>query len=138
MEIIAEISAQLGEKDYFMELRNDNHVWHADEPTELGGTNQAPNPYELLLSSLSSCSAITMKMYANRKDWPLEGVEIKCDLVKADAASPSWIVRKIKLSGPLDEDQKARLIQIADLCPVHKMLSSGIKIQTNLTGVTPE
>ena len=73
-----------------------------------------------------------MKMYANRKEWPLEGVEIKCDLVKQDAGSPSWIVRKIEIQGPLDEDQKTRLIQIADLCPVHKMLSSGVKIQTEL------
>jgi len=130
MEIIAEISAKLGASDFLMELTNDTHHWQADEPTEIGGSNQGPNPYELLLSSLSACSAITMKMYANRKEWPLEGVEIKCDLVKTDQGSPSWIMRKIQIFGVLDEDQKARLIQIADLCPVHKMLSSGVKIQT--------
>jgi putative redox protein len=132
MEIIAEITAKLGSTDFLMNLSNDIHHWQADEPEELGGKNQGPNPYELLLSSLSACSAITMKMYANRKEWPLEGVEIKCDLVKQDAGSPSWIVRKIEIQGPLDEDQKTRLIQIADLCPVHKMLSSGVKIQTEL------
>ena len=132
MEILAEITAKLGSSDFLMDLSNDTHHWQADEPEELGGKNLGPNPYELLLSSLSACSAITMKMYANRKEWPLEGVEIKCDLVKQDAGSPSWIVRKIEIQGPLDEDQKIRLIQIADLCPVHKMLSSGVKIQTEL------
>ena len=132
MEIIAEISAKLGPSDFLMELTNDIHHWKADEPTELGGSNLGPNPYELLLSSLSSCSAITMKMYANRKQWHLESVDIKCDLVKDKPTSPSRIIRKISLTGLLDDDQKARLIQIADLCPVHKMLSAGVKIQTEL------
>jgi putative redox protein len=130
MEIIAEINANLGPADFYMDLRNDQHLWHADEPLELGGTNKAPNPYELLLSALSSCSAITMKMYANRKEWPLDGVRVKCDLVKDEPGSPNRILRKISLEGPLDEDQKARLIQIADLCPVHKMISAGTKIYT--------
>ena len=133
MEIIAEISAKLGPSDFLMELTNDTHHWKADEPIELGGTYLGPNPYELLLSSLSACSAITMKMYANRKQWPLEGVDIKCDLVKDEPGAPTRIIRKIEISGLLDEDQKARLIQIADLCPVHKMISSGIKIDTRLT-----
>jgi putative redox protein len=132
MEIIAEISAKLGSADFLMTLRNDSHTWHADEPIEIGGTNQGPNPYELMLSSLSSCSAITMKMYANRKEWPLEGVNIQCDLVKDEPNSPNRIVRKIELLGPLDEDQKKRLLQIADLCPVHKMLSAGVNIQSHL------
>jgi putative redox protein len=63
----------------------------------------------------------------------LEGVEIKCDLVKDEPTSVSRIIRKIELIGLLDDDQKARLIQIADLCPVHKMISVGVKIQTELT-----
>lgn len=130
MEIIAEINAHLGNADFLMSLRNDNHLWQADEPLEIGGTNQAPNPYELFLSSLSACSAITMRMYAKRKEWPLEGVDVNCHLVKDDPGSPYRIVRKIHLSGPLSDEQKSRLIQIADLCPVHKMVSGGTNIQT--------
>jgi putative redox protein len=130
MELIAEISANLGTTDFLMELTNDTHTWQADEPTEVGGTNQAPNPYELLLSALSSCSAITMKMYANRKSWPLEGVDVQSNLVKDYPAAPYRIVRTIRLIGPLDEEQKTRLIQIADLCPVHKMLTRGTEVHT--------
>lgn len=131
MEIIAEISAHLGSSDFLTELKNDSHTWRADEPEELGGSNLGPNPYELMLSALSSCSAITMKMYANRKEWPLEGVNITCDLVKDSSDGTNRIVRKVTLIGPLlEEDQKNRLLQIADLCPVHKMLSAGVSIQT--------
>lgn len=131
MEIIAEVSAHLGSNDFLTELKNDSHTWRADEPEELGGSNLGPNPYELMLSALSSCSAITMKMYANRKEWPLEGVDITCDMVKESTDGPNKIVKKISIIGPLlEEEQKARLLQIADLCPVHKMLSAGVSIRT--------
>jgi len=130
MEIIAEINANLGSADFLTELKNDTHTWQADEPKEVGGSNLGPNPYELFLSSLSSCSAITMKMYANRKEWPLEGVNVVCKLVKDDPTAPYRIIRKIHLEGPLDEEQKTRLIQIANLCPVHKMVSTGTRIET--------
>jgi putative redox protein len=130
MEILAEIHANLGSSDFRMDLRTDSHQWVADEPEELGGTHTGPNPYELLLSSLSSCSAITMKMYANRKNWAVEGIHVHCFLVKDEAGGPNRILRDIAIDGELDNDQKARLIQIANLCPVHKMLSSGISIET--------
>ena len=130
MELIASISASLGSTDFLTKLTNDTHDWMADEPIELGGTNQGPNPYELMLSALSSCSAITMKMYANRKQWPLEGVDIQCDLVKPEPGSASYIQRKISLKGPLDREQTDRLLQIADLCPINKMISNNIAVTT--------
>lgn len=130
MELIASISASHGSADFLTMLTNDTHKWMADEPLELGGTNQGPNPYELMLSALSSCSAITMKMYANRKQWPLEGVDIQCSLVKPDPNSVYIIQRRINLKGPLDEEQTDRLLQIADLCPIHKMISNNIAVQT--------
>lgn len=130
MELIASITAKLGNRDFLTELTNETHQWKADEPFEIGGSNQGPNPYELMLSALSSCSAITMKMYANRKEWPMEGAEIDCELVKADANSPSFIRRKIRILGNLETDQKERLIQIANLCPIHKMLSQNTDIET--------
>lgn len=132
MELIAAISASLGAQDFTTQLTNDTHRWVADEPKEIGGTDQGPNPYELMLSALSACSAITMKMYANRKSWPLEGVDIQCDLVKQEVGGVSSIRRKINLEGPLDAEQRERLFQIADMCPIHKMLSNSIVINSVL------
>lgn len=131
MELIASISASLGSADFLTTLTNDTHTWQADEPNELGGANQGPNPHELMLSALSSCSAITMKMYANRKQWPLEGVDIQCNLVKPETSGASFIQRKISLKGTLDNEQTERLLQIADLCPIHKMLTNSIEISTS-------
>jgi len=128
MELIASISASLGSSDFVTNINNDTHTWMADEPLEIGGSNQGPNPYEMMLSALSSCSAITMKMYANRKAWPLQGVDIQCDLVKPELNGTSFIQRKMSLKGPLDMEQTDRLLQIADLSPIHKMLSHGIVI----------
>lgn len=130
MELLAAINTHLSNTDYLAESTNETHTWKADEPLEIGGKNQGPNPYELLLSALTSCSAITMKMYANRKEWPMEGAEIQCELVKEDPNAPYSIRRKIKVLGPLDAEQRERLIQIANLCPVHKMLNQNTTIVT--------
>ena len=130
MEILAELHASMGSSDFRVDLKTDNHRWVADEPAGLGGADAGPNPYELLLSSLSSCSAITMKMYAGRKGWPLEGAEVHCHLIKDESGGPNRIIRRIGIKGELDEEQKNRLIQIACLCPVHKMLGPAIPIET--------
>lgn len=130
MEFLASVQSVLGNQDFKTDNTNETHHWLADEPLEIGGKFLGPNPYELLLSALSSCSAITMKMYANRKEWPMEGAEIECDLVKANPDAPYSIRRRIRVLGPLTEDQTERLIQIANLCPVHKMLNQNTVIET--------
>lgn len=130
MELLANVQTLLGNQDYTAANTNETHHWKVDEPLEIGGNNEGPNPYELLLSALSSCSAITMKMYAKRKEWPMEGAEISCELVKSAPDAPYSIRRKIKIIGPLEEDQIERLIQIANLCPVHKMLNQNTFIET--------
>ncbi|MFN8528386.1 MAG: OsmC family protein [Anaerolineae bacterium] len=106
----------------------------ADEPPEDGGTNQGMKPTELLIASLAACAAITAKMYAQRKGWPLTSVEIDADFEKIKARDyPAYqgesdIIHEIKqriiFKGDLDADQRARLLEIAGKCPVHRVLTS--------------
>jgi putative redox protein len=106
------------------------HKWIADEPETLGGRDTGPAPASLLLSSLGACTSITLKMYAKRKDWPLEAVRVTLSLTST--AEGSVIDRQIVLGGALSEEQRERLLQIANACPVHKILTGAIRIDTGL------
>jgi putative redox protein len=93
-----------------------------------GGEDRGPSPHEYLAAALGSCTAMTIKMYAQRKDWPLENTEIDVDI--KETPGNATFERKIRLIGLLDDTQKKRLLEIADHCPVHKTLTSIIKIET--------
>ena len=118
------------------------HELIADEPLDLGGTDAGPTPYDLLTAALGSCTAMTLQMYARQKGWPLLGVEVRLRHAKIHARDCAdcetregkidRIERDIVLQGPLDESQRARLMAIADRCPVHRTLASEIKIETHL------
>lgn len=111
-----------------------NHTWYADEPEEKGGTNTAPSPGELMLSSLGSCIAITMKYYADRKGWDLQGVDVAVDYERfigkdypayeGDSAFVHEIRKSIVLHGDLDDKQRERLYEIATKCPIHRLLAT--------------
>lgn len=97
----------------------------ADEPREMGGEDTGPTPVELALMALGSCAVITARMYARRKGWPLESAEARV------FGAPGLTV-ELTLRGPLDEAQRARLREIADRCPVHRMLAEGVPVETTL------
>lgn len=124
------VKAVNGEAPFQVRLGDGRHVWLADEPVESGGGGTGPGPSTLLLSALGACTAMTVRMYAGRKGWPLEGVEV--DLGYGEAAAGTAIERRITLRGPLDQEQRARLLDIANRCPVHKILSGPIAIATVL------
>jgi uncharacterized OsmC-like protein len=118
------------------------HHLRADEPIAEGGTAIGPTPYDLLLAALGSCTSMTVSMYARRKQWPLEHVTVRlrhskihaqdCAQCETQDGKLDRIEREIELRGSLGEDQRAKLLAIANRCPVHLTLTSEIDIQTHL------
>ena len=131
------VSARVGE-GLRVEIRARAHHSVADEPLSLGGTDLGMTPYELLLASLSSCMAMTMRMYADRKGWVLEGATIQLrtapsrepdrEVRTAGATAVTRIERRIVLAGTLTAEQRARLVEIADRCPVKRNLEAGLVV----------
>lgn len=111
------------------------HIWYVDEPTEKGGQDSAPNPMQLLLSALGACTTVTLQMYADHKGIKIEHVQVDLALnPDGDPESGSNnIVRKITLKGDFNDEQYKRLLKVAESCPVHKLLTSNISIQTDLS-----
>ncbi len=101
-----------------------------DEPPEADGQDLGPTPAEYLAAALGGCTAVTMKMYAQRKGWDLQNVEVKVDVDWR--ANPQHVARQITMSGNLTQEQRDRLRQIADACPVHKLLQNPITVETTL------
>ena len=132
-----------GEADGMVqEVEAGEHRLRSDEPEAAGGTDSGPTPYDLLLAALGSCTSMTLGMYARRKQWPLERVIVRlrhsrvhardCAACDEQDAMLTVIDREVALEGPLSDEQRSRLIEIADRCPVHRTLSSRIDIRTTL------
>ncbi|MEL6438078.1 MAG: OsmC family protein [Cyanobacteria bacterium J06621_8] len=116
---------------YRQDIRiNDKFNLTADEPLDLGGTDAGATPVELLMAALGSCTAMTMQMYAERKEWELERVEV--DIAHQKIDRKYHIDLRLHLAGNLTEEQKQRLLEISYFCPVHKLLKSEAKIETIL------
>ena len=138
-----QVVASLDREDGFTTaMKVGNHYMNADEPVSFGGNDFGPSPYELVSAGLSACTVMTVQMYVRRKGWPLENIEVHtsyskshaedCENCEDNAAKIDTFNRDIKLSGDLDEKQIARILQIADKCPVHKTLHSATQVITTL------
>jgi putative redox protein len=123
----AKVSGQSG---YAQQVEARTHQLTADEPVKRGGTDTGPSPTELLLSGLGACTSITLRMYADRKQWTLGTIEVNLRLV-ADGDTQQ-IEREIRISASLDEAQRARLLEIADKTPVTKIVMAGVSVKTAL------
>lgn len=127
------ISAQIDTRLYRTEIKSaSGNIVIADEPQEVGGKNLGFSPSELLASSLASCTLITLRMYINRKQWEVSEINIKIDFQRNAEQNVSLFTRKIEIIGKIDEIQKQRLETIANSCPIHKILTHSIEIQTTL------
>ena len=127
------------------EIVSGNHRWRADEPAPFG-TDTGPSPYELLIASVGACTSMTLRLYAQRKGWELRRVIVRLqhfrihaeDCVDCDTKQGllDRIDREIELQGNLDDTQRRRLLEIAELCPIHRSLKSEIDLRTSLSLVT--
>lgn len=138
-QVVASLDAEDG---FTTTMKVGNHYMVADEPTSFGGNDFGPSPYELVSAGLSACTAMTVQMYVRRKKWPLETIEVHtsygkshaedCEDCESDKAKIDTFHREIKLTGNLDEKQIARILEIADKCPVHRTLHSETQVITKL------
>jgi putative redox protein len=120
--------ARIGSDHYLTHILISGHAIDADEPIQNGGENKGPAPYDLLLSSLAACTAITLRMYADRKQWPLRNLEVGVNLLRT-LEGALVVKRTLKCFG-LDEKQQRRMVEIAEKTPVTLTLKAGLTIHT--------
>ena len=128
---VAAASVSGEEKPYGVRIDSGGHGLRGDEPASHGGGDTGPTPFGLLLSGLGACTAITLRMYAERKQWPLSGIDVELSYLVPDR-STRWIDRVITLRGPLDDDQRGKLAEIAEKTPVTKAVWAGTEIRTTI------
>ena len=139
-QIQAQVVTRTGRETYHTDVMAGHHGLVADEPTSVGGQDHGPSPYDLLLAALGTCTSMTLRMYADRKGWPLEQALVHldherrhaedCESCEDQGAKLDHIDRHVELLGDLDEAQRERLLEIADRCPVHRTLGSEIVVTT--------
>ncbi|MEM7353495.1 MAG: alpha/beta fold hydrolase [Acidobacteriota bacterium] len=131
-----------GDSGFRQRIRSGRHELVGDEPISVGGGDEGPNPYDYLLAALGTCTNMTLRMYANRKKWPLEGVSTTlryskihakdCEDCQTEKGKIDLVEKAIEIRGPLSEEQRARLLEIAGRCPVHRTMTSETVIRSRL------
>lgn len=134
MSIQPKIRGVIGRETYTSRMTMRGHVVHGDEPIENGGKDAGPTPTELVLSGLAACTVSTLRMYADRKGWDVDQIEVdlSIDISKTDTEQSARIKSVIAITGEITEDQKMRMLDIARKCPVHKLLTNPIEIDSKL------
>jgi len=132
------ITATIGLSGFRTDVSARSHAIVADEPISAGGTDIGPTPYEFLLTALATCTVMTLRMYADRKQWPLASASVglrsshshekDCEDCMTKKVDIGKIERRIDLGGPITEEQRVRLMEIADRCPVKQTLARGVSI----------
>ena len=138
-----DVAVMSSNAEYLQNILIGRHRIQADEPVEVGGCDAGPNPYELLLAALGACTGMTLRMYAIRKQWPLEDIRVRlihrrvhaedCLGCETKEGLLDRVEREIMLVGNLTAEQRQRLLEIANKCPLHRTLTSEIHIETRLT-----
>ena len=133
---------------FVQEIVAGRHQLRSDEPVSVGGTDSGATPYDLLLAALGSCTSMTVGMYARRKQWPLTRVTVRlshsrvhardCAACDTEMAALTVIDRHVEFEGPLSDEQRERLLAIANRCPVHLTLTSRIDVRTTLHAASSE
>jgi putative redox protein len=144
-EVLPEGTVRVSERGtgaYAVSIQAGRHTLLGDEPVAAGGDDLGPSPYDLLLAALGECTVMTLRMYARRKQWPLENTHVTlthdkihaadCEDCETKTGKLDRIERAIELVGPLDDAQRARLMEIADMCPVHRTLHSEVRVVTRV------
>ena len=137
------VVVRLGRSGFRTEIDAGGHALIADEPIAAGGTDEGATPYDLVLAALGACTAMTLRMYADRKQWPLESVVVGLHHSRSHAeddkhcenrpARLDEIERTLEITGPLSQEQRVKLAEIAERCPVHRTLDAGVRITTRLS-----